>query len=82
MIGHPQETLADVQAIIDLSKAVLAEGRKFHGNKASVNVGVSTFIPKPHTPSSGKRWTAWPACRPRSICCTAIYAAGAAPALE
>lgn len=50
MIGHPQETLADVQAIIDLSKAVLAEGRKFHGNKASVNVGVSTFIPKPHTP--------------------------------
>jgi hypothetical protein len=29
---------------------VLQEGRKFHGNKASVNVGVSTFIPKPHTP--------------------------------
>jgi radical SAM family uncharacterized protein len=50
MIGHPMEELADVQAIIDLSKAVLAEGRKFHGNKASVNVGVSTFIPKPHTP--------------------------------
>lgn len=50
MIGHPQETLEDVQAIIDLSKAVLSEGRKFHGNKASVNVGVSTFIPKPHTP--------------------------------
>ena len=50
MIGHPQETLEDVQAIIELSKAVLAEGRRFHGNKASVNVGVSTFIPKPHTP--------------------------------
>lgn len=50
MIGHPMEELEDVQAIIDLSKAVLAEGRKFHGNKASVNVGVSTFIPKPHTP--------------------------------
>ncbi len=33
-----------------LSKQVLAEGRKFHGHKASVNVGVSTFIPKPHTP--------------------------------
>jgi radical SAM family uncharacterized protein len=50
MIGHPMEEMADVQAIIDLSKAVLAEGRKFHGKKASVNVGVSTFIPKPHTP--------------------------------
>jgi len=50
MIGHPMEELEDVQAIIDLAKAVLAEGRQFHGKKASVNVGVSTFIPKPHTP--------------------------------
>jgi hypothetical protein len=50
MIGHPQEDLEDVRAIIDLSKAVLAIGRQFHGRKASVNVGVSTFIPKPHTP--------------------------------
>src|SRR5690606_34712331 len=54
MIGHPQETLEDVEAIIELSKAVLAEGRRFHGNKASVNVGVSTFIPKPHTPFQGE----------------------------
>lgn len=50
MIGHPQETLEDVEAIIELAKAVLKEGRRIHGNKASVNVGVSTFIPKPHTP--------------------------------
>jgi radical SAM superfamily enzyme YgiQ (UPF0313 family) len=50
MIGHPHETLEDVQAIADLSKAVLAEGRRFHNKKAGVNVGVSTFIPKPHTP--------------------------------
>ncbi len=50
MIGHPSETLEDVQAIADLSKAVLYEGRKIHGKKANVNVGVSTFIPKPHTP--------------------------------
>jgi radical SAM family uncharacterized protein len=50
MIGHPQETLEDVQAIADLSKGVLAEGRRFHNKKASVNAGVSTFIPKPHTP--------------------------------
>ncbi len=50
MIGHPQEEMEDVIAIADLVKRVLAEGRKFHGKKASVNVGVSTFIPKPHTP--------------------------------
>ncbi|MCB8943159.1 MAG: TIGR03960 family B12-binding radical SAM protein [Ardenticatenaceae bacterium] len=50
MIGHPMEEMEDVEAIIDLAKQVLAEGRKIHGSKASVNVGVSTFIPKPHTP--------------------------------
>ncbi len=50
MIGHPSETLDDVQAIIDLARAVLAEGRRIHGRKAKVNVGVSTFVPKPHTP--------------------------------
>ncbi|MGF1504451.1 MAG: radical SAM protein [Anaerolineae bacterium] len=50
MIGHPEETLEDVQAIADLAWAVLKEGRAIHGKKANVNVGVSTFIPKPHTP--------------------------------
>jgi radical SAM family uncharacterized protein len=50
MIGHPSETLADIQAIVDLCKRVLAEGRKSLGGKAKVHAGVSTFIPKPHTP--------------------------------
>jgi radical SAM family uncharacterized protein len=50
MIGHPQEEMADVEAIADLARQVLSEGRRFHNNKAAVNVGVSTFIPKPHTP--------------------------------
>jgi radical SAM superfamily enzyme YgiQ (UPF0313 family) len=50
MIGHPNEEMEDVEAIIDLSHRVIAEGRKIHGNKAALNVGVSTFIPKPHTP--------------------------------
>jgi radical SAM family uncharacterized protein len=50
MIGHPSETLADVQAIADLCKRVLAEGRKVLGGKARVHAGVSTFIPKPNTP--------------------------------
>ncbi len=50
MIGHPSETIEDVQAIVDLCKRVLAEGRKSLGGKAKVHAGVSTFIPKPHTP--------------------------------
>jgi radical SAM family uncharacterized protein len=50
MIGHPSETIEDVQAIADLCKAVLAEGRKVIGKRAQVNAGVSTFVPKPHTP--------------------------------
>jgi len=50
MIGHPAETLEDVQAIADLCKQVLREGRKIIGGRAKVNAGVSTFVPKPHTP--------------------------------
>ncbi|GIV66587.1 MAG: B12-binding domain-containing radical SAM protein [Bellilinea sp.] len=50
MIGHPSETIADVQAIADLCKDVLAEGRKVIGKRATLHAGVSTFVPKPHTP--------------------------------
>lgn len=50
MIGHPAETLADVQAIADLCISVLAEGHKVMGKRARVKAGVSTFVPKPHTP--------------------------------
>lgn len=50
MIGHPRETLDDVQAIADLCKAVLAEGEAEVGKRAQINVGVSTFVPKSHTP--------------------------------
>lgn len=50
MIGQPFETLEDVQAIADLCKDVLKEGRKIIGKKANLHTGVSTFNPKPHTP--------------------------------
>jgi radical SAM superfamily enzyme YgiQ (UPF0313 family) len=50
MIGHPEETLEDVKAIADLCKLVLKEGYKTIGHRAKLNIGVSTFIPKPHTP--------------------------------
>ena len=50
MIGHPNETEEDVQAIADLTLKVRSEGQKIIGNKAQVHTSVSTFIPKPHTP--------------------------------
>ena len=50
MIGHPSETLEDVQAIADLCKRVITEGRKVAGMKVKLNAGVSTFVPKSQTP--------------------------------
>jgi radical SAM family uncharacterized protein len=50
MIGHPAETLADVQAIADLCRRVIEEGRRVAGWKVKLHVGVGTFVPKPQTP--------------------------------
>lgn len=50
MIGHPTQTLADVEAIAQLAHAVLHIGRKYIGHKAKVRVGVSTLTPKAQTP--------------------------------
>jgi radical SAM family uncharacterized protein len=50
MIGHPTQTLDDVAAMVDLAREVHAVGRRHLGRKAQVNVGVSTLVPKPHTP--------------------------------
>ncbi|MGC8837682.1 MAG: TIGR03960 family B12-binding radical SAM protein [Anaerolineae bacterium] len=50
MIGLPGETVEDVEAIAHLVKKVLAIGREEMGGRARVHVGVSTFVPKPHTP--------------------------------
>jgi len=54
MIGHPSETMEDVAAIADLCKQVYALGRKKVGGRVKVHAGISTFIPKPHTPF---QWT-------------------------
>jgi len=50
MIGLPTETTEDVMAIAHLAKRVLQLGRQHHGGRAKVRVGVSTFVPKAHTP--------------------------------
>ena len=50
MIGHPTQTLDDVQAIADLTHQIRRIGFQALGRKATVRVGVSTLVPKPHTP--------------------------------
>jgi radical SAM family uncharacterized protein len=49
MIGLPTETDADVEAIIDMAHRVRQIGNRIGGRRTEVHVGVSTFIPKPHT---------------------------------
>ncbi len=49
MIGLPTETDEDVVATADLAIKVLQVGRSL-GLPAEVHCGVSTFVPKPHTP--------------------------------
>jgi radical SAM-linked protein len=49
MIGLPTESDEDVLAISNLAKRVLQNGRHYN-KKARVNLGVSTFVPKPFTP--------------------------------
>ncbi len=49
MIGLPTETEQDLTALVDLAARVKAAGRGTQGG-ADVNVSVSTFVPKAHTP--------------------------------
>ncbi len=49
MIGLPTERDDDIQAIVDLCVRTLEVGRAIN-KKARVNLGVSTFVPKPFTP--------------------------------
>jgi radical SAM family uncharacterized protein len=50
MIGLPGETLEDVNAIVTTCRRINAEARSIVGGRARINVGISAFIPKPHTP--------------------------------
>lgn len=49
MIGLPTETREDVLGIAELSARVRRAGREA-GQHGDVNVSVSNFVPKPHTP--------------------------------
>ena len=48
MMGLPTETDVDLQELMELAAQVKKSGKGTGGN--DVNVAVSTFVPKPHTP--------------------------------
>lgn len=50
MIGLPTETMEDVQAILELANKIRHIGKSIAGNRVHIHLGISTFIPKAHTP--------------------------------
>jgi radical SAM family uncharacterized protein/radical SAM-linked protein len=50
MIGLPTETKTDIDGLIEMAVRALKKGRKITGRKVNVNVGISAFVPKTHTP--------------------------------
>ena len=55
MMGLPTETDDDLDAIAELSHNTLKLARKMGHKRASINVSVSGFVPKPHTPFQWER---------------------------
>jgi radical SAM family uncharacterized protein/radical SAM-linked protein len=49
MIGLPTETREDLLGLIDLVKKIRRIGREV-SSRIQINVALSTFVPKPHTP--------------------------------
>jgi radical SAM superfamily enzyme YgiQ (UPF0313 family) len=50
MVGLPGETEDDVKRIVELSFQLAKLRRKVDGKTGQINVAVSWFVPKPHTP--------------------------------
>lgn len=50
MLGLPTETDDDLDGIINLVREAERIGKKKWGNQLQINVGLSPFVPKPHTP--------------------------------
>ncbi len=50
MIGLPTETDLDLDGIIRLTNELASLGKRASKRPAQINVSVSTFVPKPHTP--------------------------------
>lgn len=55
MIGMPMERREDLEACVALAKRVSQMGREANGRPGNVNVTISPFIPKGHTPFQWER---------------------------
>jgi len=50
MIGLPTERESDLQGIVDLVEEVVHRGKRILHSPPQLNITLSSFIPKPHTP--------------------------------
>lgn len=50
MVGLPTETEEDLEGIVHLAKKARAQAGSGKGRPVQMNLGVGTFVPKPHTP--------------------------------
>ncbi len=50
MIGLPTETAEDIEGIITMAKQAVRVAKKAKVRRVNINVSISTFVPKPHTP--------------------------------
>ncbi|MGC2062301.1 MAG: TIGR03936 family radical SAM-associated protein [Thermodesulfovibrionales bacterium] len=50
MTGLPTETDEDIAAIPEMALQAIRTSKKITGRNATISAGVSSFIPKPHTP--------------------------------
>jgi radical SAM-linked protein len=50
MIGLPTETNEDLDGIIRIAQDLLLAGKRSSRRPVQINITVSTFVPKPHTP--------------------------------
>ncbi len=50
MIGLPTEDEKDISEMVDLIREISKRGRYYGNRRGRINVSISSFIPKPHTP--------------------------------
>jgi radical SAM family uncharacterized protein/radical SAM-linked protein len=50
MIGLPTETDEDIEAIPKMAMKALKTAKKYTRRFVNINIGISPFVPKPHTP--------------------------------
>jgi len=54
MIGLPTEQWEDIEGIVQMARTAQKMARKYKKGRMNINIGISPFVPKPHTPF---QWT-------------------------